>query len=83
MVSALSPMRRALGLPVFASRMYSSGLTKPETTASPSPQLAFTTISSARAFIGLPTNITPETSASTIAWTTTAILGCSPSNPRP
>ena len=52
---------------------YSSGVTKPCTTASPRPQLALITNSSVAVVIGFAVNITPDTSASIITCTTTAM----------
>ncbi|MCY1561676.1 hypothetical protein D9M68_989710 [compost metagenome] len=53
--------------------MYSSGVTMPDTTASPRPQLALIINWSVAVLIGLPVNITPATSDSTIIWMTTAM----------
>ena len=49
-----------------------SGLTAPETTASPRPGLASMTASCRRPVTGFAVNRTPATAASTIRWTTTA-----------
>jgi hypothetical protein len=49
-----------------------SGLTAPDTTASPSPELASITASRRLPVTGLAVNITPAASASTMRWTTTA-----------
>ncbi len=49
-----------------------SGLTAPDTTASPSPGLASMTASCRRPVTGFAVNRTPATAASTICWTTTA-----------
>ena len=57
---------------------YSSGVTSPPTTASPSPQLAFTATLLGSPLTGLQVNMTPETEASTITWTVTPIAGGGP-----
>ena len=51
-----------------------SGITRPATTASPRPQLASITRSSAP-LIGFRVNITPALSGSRSSWTTTPTLG--------
>ena len=48
-----------------------SGVTSPETMASPSPKTASITVLEASFVTGLIVNITPDRSACTIRWTTT------------
>lgn len=54
--------------------MYWSGVTMPDTIASPRPQLAFTTSSSTAVVSGLAVNSTPDDSGEIMAWMTTAML---------
>ena len=54
-----------------------SGVTAPETTASPSPQAAVIINSPRFPFTGLAVNITPAAAAGTSSWTTTARATCS------
>ena len=68
----LSPRRRSRISPVAVSTTKWSGLTAPETTASPRPRLASMTAWRRLPVTGFAVNRTPETSASTIRCTTTA-----------
>ena len=68
--TALSPSRRSTTRPSSTSRW--SGLTIPDTTASPSPGLASSTARVRRPLTGSAVNSTPATCAATIRWTTTA-----------
>ena len=61
-----------MAAPVAASSTQWSGLTAPETTASPSPGLASTTIWLRWPVSGLAVNSTPATLEATICCTTTA-----------
>ena len=62
----------------------SSGVTSPPTTPSPSPQLALIATTLGSPVSGLHVNITPETSALTIACTATPIAGgCASVDPHP
>ena len=65
--------------PVSRDTIKRSGVTSPDTTDSPSPQLDSTASSSGR--VGLTVNMTPETSASIILCTTTAIASVASSMP--
>ena len=58
-----------------------SGVTRPETMASPRPQLAFTTASSRFPVTGLAVKRMPATSEGIMAWTTTASATRSCSKP--
>ncbi|GAA2792694.1 hypothetical protein GCM10020219_074810 [Nonomuraea dietziae] len=68
----LSPILRSTIRVLARSTTNLSGLTAPDTTASPSPGAASMTASRRRPVTGLAVNITPATSASTIRWSTTA-----------
>ena len=68
----LSPSRRWRIAPLLLSTTKWSGLTAPETTASPSPGLASITVSCRVPVTGFAVNITPAAVASIIRCTTTA-----------
>lgn len=70
----MSAVCREISAPLALSTMWSSVLTEPLTTDSPSPHAALMTASVRRPLAGLAVNITPEDSAWTICWTTTARL---------
>ncbi len=70
--TALSATTLLSTRPASASTTIVSVSTRPETTASPSPQAAVITVSSVRPFAGLAVNITPAESAGTSFCTTTA-----------
>jgi hypothetical protein len=69
-------MTLCLMRPVALSATISSGLTRPLTSASPSPQVALITISSAAPVSGLTVKQTPAAVAGAISCTTTARLTC-------
>ena len=73
MAPALVPVPALQNLSLVAlSTTKWSGLTAPDTTASPRPGMASITASCRRPVTGLAVKRTPATAASTIAWTTTA-----------
>jgi len=72
MRSALSPSFRSSTFPPPRSSTKWSGLTAPETMASPRPGLASITSSVRRPVTGLAVNITPATAASSLRCTATA-----------
>ena len=78
--TALSPSRRSTTRPSSTARW--SGLTIPDTTASPSPGLASSTARVRRPLTGSAVNSTPATCAATIRWTTTASRTSASSIPR-
>ena len=67
--------------PDALSTTYWSGFTRPETMASPSPQLVLMKISPGLDVTGLAVNITPATSEANICCTTTASSTSSCRNP--
>ena len=72
MATPLLPIRRSRIFWVALSTTKWSGLTAPETTASPRPGLASMTASCRLPVTGFAVKRTPATAASTIRWTTTA-----------
>ena len=72
-IRSLSPTTVSFAVRVSRSMTNVSGVTCPPTTASPKPKLALTINSCRSPVPGFAVNRMPETSAGTIAWTTTAM----------